>query len=162
MVATPCAASPAVNRQIRAALCSWFASERALCQTSAGKSNKGDSVDSNLPAVTIRSYSPSNRSPRLNFGADRKSVSGVSTPKNAFGKASTMGPLQETHSDRHPRYSRIACTLWLKRVSELIRIRCDSARACSDCEMGHERRRTRKGELLVRLPLGEAAARQAR
>jgi hypothetical protein len=54
-------------------------------------------IDSNLPVVAICSYSQSNRRPRFSFGVDSNSVSGISTAKKAFGKASTIGPLQPTH-----------------------------------------------------------------
>ena len=73
-------------------------SELKRRQTSWGNSRLLDSTDSNLPLVTIRSYSQSNRRPRFKLGADRNSSSDISTPRNPLGKASTMEPLRETEA----------------------------------------------------------------
>jgi hypothetical protein len=91
-------ASAAVNRQIRAALSSWLVSDRKRFQTRSGRSKFLDSSDFSLPVVTIWSLSQSNRRPRLNFGAACSSTSGISTPRKAFARASTIGPSRQTVS----------------------------------------------------------------
>jgi hypothetical protein len=96
IAAVPLAASAAVNRQTRAARSSWSVSERKRCQTTSGRFKLSDSSDCNLPVVTICSLSQSNRRPLFSLGADNSSSSGISTPRKAFGKASTIGPSRQT------------------------------------------------------------------
>jgi len=96
IAAVPWAAMAAVKRQMSDARSSWSFSERKRSQNSSGISSFFERTDSSLPVVTNCSYSQSNRRPRFSFGADSSSTSGISTPKKAFGKASTMGPSQQT------------------------------------------------------------------